>query len=180
MKVCNQMNPLWPSLGSLIKRELLVKQQCELCVKKTIRLNGCPGTFNGPLKWCLPMAELWSSALRELTSPIDIWKYPVDAEDIDLLMGVSYPKGINECADPCMFTELIHLELMQLSVKTGSLRSVDQATDEVKKAWHLYNEIYISWLFSSDHGIKCLQDEDEMIAGFANTLSINFLSVHSP
>ncbi len=31
-------------------------------------------------------------ALRELGSPIDIWKYPVDVESIDLLMSVFYPK----------------------------------------------------------------------------------------
>ncbi len=71
-------------------------------------------------------------ALRELASPIDIWKYPVDVESVDLLMSVFYPKGINERTDPCMFTEQIHLKLMQLCSKRPAVGGIDQTTDEVK------------------------------------------------
>jgi len=56
----------------------------------------------------------------------------VDVESIDLLTSVIYPKGINRHADPCMFTELIHLELMQLSSKRPSVSGIDQTTDDVK------------------------------------------------
>lgn len=79
-------------------------------------------------------ANVWPQehALRELASPIDIWKYPVNVESIDLLTSVFYPKEINERTDPCMFTEQIHLELMQRCSKRPAVSGIDQTTDEVK------------------------------------------------
>lgn len=79
-------------------------------------------------------ADDWTleRTLRELASPIDIWKYPVDVESIDLLTSVIYPKGINKHTDPCMFTELIHLELMQLFWKRPAVWGIDQMTDDVQ------------------------------------------------
>lgn len=56
----------------------------------------------------------------------------MDVESIDLLMSVLYPKEINECTDPCMFTEQIHLELMQLCSKRPAVSGIDQTSDEVK------------------------------------------------
>lgn len=62
-------------------------------------------------------------ALRELTGPIDIWKYPVNVDSIDLLMSVFYPEGINERTDPSEFTELINPKLTELWRKIAPVRA---------------------------------------------------------